>query len=164
MMKRHTRPESEELWKWLEQRPQKWWKEGPMFGNQFGWADIYEADNWHCIYCGRDLAENEDVLAESTEEHLVPQSLFAVGKQSGNVASNVAASCAGCNSLKGPFVPPIGDAAWANRKTYIAAMRKFIVEERARRAAKYRLHAFYARAKRIWTAKSKRQDDYLGNS
>ena len=47
------------------------------------------------------------------------------------------------------------------RKAYIAAMRLFIADERSRRAAKYRLHAFFARAKRIWTSKSKRQEDYL---
>ena len=163
-MKRHAKQESEELWTWLELRPQKWWKEGTLFGSNFGWADIHEADNWHCIYCGRDLAESEDVLAESTEEHLVPQSLFAVGKQNGNVANNVAASCAGCNSLKGHFVPPKGHAAWASRKAYIAAMRKFIAEERTKRAAKYRRHAFNARARRIWHSKSKRQEDYLENT
>jgi 5-methylcytosine-specific restriction endonuclease McrA len=163
-MKRHNKQESEDLWKWMELRPYKWWKEGTPFGPKFGWTDIYEADNWHCIYCGRDLAESEDVLAESTEEHLVPQSLFAVGKQSGNVPDNVAASCTGCNSLKGPLVPPIGDTAWSSRKAYIAAMRKFIAEERSKRAAEYRLHAFNARAKRIWTCMSKRQGDYLENT
>ena len=159
-MKRHTKTESEELWQWLESRPKKWWKEGTLFGPSFGWADIFEADNWHCVYCGRDLAENEDVLVESTEEHLVPQSLFSIGKQNANYENNVAAACAGCNGLKGPNIAPIRDAAWATRKSFIMAMRKFIVEERAKRAAKYRLHAFNARAKRIWTDKTARQNDY----
>lgn len=161
-MKRHTKPEAEELWKWLESRQDQWWKKGKAFGPKFGWADIYEADNWRCIYCGQDLAANEDVLAESTEEHLVPQSLFALGKQNQNFENNVAASCAACNSLKGPHVPPKGDAAWGSRKAYIAALRKFIAEERAKRAAKYRAQAFNARAKRIWTAGTARQQDYLG--
>ena len=160
-MKRHSKSEAEELWRWLESQGNKWWKSGTAFGPRFGWADIYESDNWCCIYCGRDLAENEDVLAESTEEHLVPQSLFAIGNQNSNVENNVAASCGGCNALKGPHVPPKGDPAWASRKSYIAAMREFIVEERVRRSAKYRLKAFNARAKRIWAAKTARQLDYL---
>ena len=150
------------MWKWLESQPKKWWKEGTAFGPQFGWDDIYEADNWHCIYCGRDLAENEDVLAESTEEHLVPQSLFAIGKQNASVTNNVAASCAACNSLKGPHVPPKQNPVWKSRKDYIAAMRIFMAEERAKRTAKYRQQAFNARARRIWTEKSTRQRDYLG--
>ena len=160
-MKRHNKTEAEDLWKWLEAQPKKWWKDGTAFGPQFGWDDIYESDNWHCIYCGRDLAENEDVLAESTEEHLVPQSLFAIGKQNANVSNNVAASCTGCNGLKGPSVPPKGSAAWKSRKAFITAMRTFIAEERAKRMSKYRQKAFNARAKRIWTENSARHKDYL---
>ena len=160
-IRRHTPTEIRALWAWLEKRPSKWWRQGTAFGPKFGWLQIFEGDSWHCIYCGCDLARNEDALAESTEEHLVPQSLFSAGNASADVGDNVAACCTTCNGLKGPAVPVIDAAAWKSRAAYIAAMRLHIDDERAKRAARYRAHAFKVRASRIWSAEKPRQKDYL---
>jgi hypothetical protein len=107
------------------------------------------------------LAESEDVLAESTEEHLVPASFLSLYKQNANIENNVVAACAGCNGLKGPVMPKKGDPAWSSRKAYIASMRDFVAKARAARAEKYREHAFHARARRIWDRQTARQADYL---
>jgi len=161
MIKRHTPAESVALWKWLAAQPVRWWQLGTAFSSQFGWPQIFEGDNWHCIYCGRDLAESEDVLAESTEEHLVPQSVFLAGGASADVGDNVAACCSSCNGLKGHAVPEIGDPEWKSRGAYVQALRKYITEERTKRSARYRAHAFKARAARIWSSSVPRQKDYL---
>jgi len=161
-MKRHNKSEAQALWKWLESRPKKWWSEGKPFSSTFGWPDVYEADNWHCIYCGKDLAENEDAFAQSTKEHLVPQSLFTGSSKNPNHEQNVATCCTACNELKGSHVPEIASPAWATRRAYISAMREFIAVERAKRAAEYRARAFKALARRIWSDKLHRQKDYLG--
>ena len=161
MIKRLTTKETEALWKWLEAQPIKWWKSGTPFGPQFGWPQIFEGDSWHCIYCGRDLAESEDVLAESTEEHLVPQSVFAIGNGNVDVGDNVAACCSSCNGLKGPAVPVMNAPEWRSRAAYVQAMRTYIEEERTKRASRYRSHAFKARAARIWSKTIPRQKDYL---
>ncbi len=160
-IKRHTPGETKALWAWLEKQPVKWWRQGTPFGPKFGWLQIFEADNWHCVYCGCDLARSEDAVAESTEEHLVPQSLFNVGNVSSDVSDNVTACCTSCNGLKGPAVPVIGSPAWKTRASYIAALRIYIDEERVKRAARFRKHAFKVRAGRIWTRTSTRQRDYL---
>jgi hypothetical protein len=160
-IKRHSPTEMKALWAWLAKQPQKWWQQGTPFGPKFGWLQIFEADNWHCIYCGCDLARSEDALAESTEEHLVPQSLFNVGGASADVGDNVAACCTSCNGLKGPALPVVSSPAWKSRAAYILAMRAYIDEERVKRAARYRTHAFKVRARRIWTSTNLRQRDYL---
>src|SRR4030095_14100318 len=129
-MKLHDKSDHDQLWSWLSGQKKLWWREGREYGPKFGWADIYEADNWHCVYCGRDLAESEDVLAESTEEHLVPASYLSLDKQNANIESNVVAACAGCNGLKGPAMPKKGDLAWCSRKAYIAFMRDFVAKAR----------------------------------
>jgi 5-methylcytosine-specific restriction endonuclease McrA len=161
-MKRHDKNESAALWKWLESRPKKWWIEGREFGPKFGWPEVYEADNWHCIYCGKDLAENEDAFAEATKEHLVAQSLFTGSDRNPHHENNVAVCCSACNELKGPHMPEINTRAWSSRREFILAMREFIGAERAKRAAEYRARAFKALARRIWSEKSTRQKDYLG--
>lgn len=161
-MKRHDKKESEALWMWLEARPKKWWLEGREFSSNFGWPEVYEADNWHCIYCGKDLAENEDAFAEATKEHLVAQSLFTGSKQNPNHESNVAVCCTACNELKGPHMPEVNAKAWSSRQAFVSAMREFIASERAKRAAEYRARAFKVLARRIWSEKIARQKDYLG--
>lgn len=161
-MKRHNKTESAALWKWLETRPDKWWKKGKPFDSQFGWPQIYEADNWHCIYCGKDLAANEEVFAESTKDHLVPQSLFSLSKLNANYEFNVAICCSACNELKSSFMPEIGKPPWSSRQAYVNAMRELITSERLKRAKEYRDRAFKALARRIWSDKNVRQNDYLG--
>jgi hypothetical protein len=161
MIKRHNPKEAQALWAWVQKRPNKWWQSGTKFSSSFGWPQIFESDNWHCIYCVCDLAHSEDALAESTEEHLVPQALFSLGGLSADIGDNVAAACATCNSLKSSAAPVINDPAWASRAAYIAAMRIYIGDERIRRAIQYRTHILKVRAKRIWSATNVRQKDYL---
>jgi len=160
-IRRPSAQEIDALRKWLESQRNPWWRTGTPFSAAFGWADIFAADNWHCIYCGRDLAESEDVLAESTEDHLVPQALLTTGDAKAHTANNVAACCASCNGLKGPAVPEKDSPAWQSRAAYVTALRAYIDGERASRAAKYRVQAFKARAKRIWNKSDARQKDYL---
>lgn len=160
-VKRHTPAETKLLWAWLAKTQNKWWTGGAKFSPQFGWLQIFEGDNWHCVYCGADLARSEDALAESTEEHLVPQSLLNLGKVSGEYENNVSACCAGCNGLKGSAIPVLNDPAWQSRAGYIKAMRDFIHAERQKRAARFLKHAFRVRAARVWTKGTARQNDYL---
>jgi hypothetical protein len=160
-IKRHNPKETAALWAWLESQPRKWWRQGTAFNSEFGWIHIFQADNWHCVYCGCDLARSEDALAESTEEHLVPQSVFNAGRIKGDVGDNVAACCATCNGLKSSAAPIIGAHAWKSRAAYIAAMSCYIDAERAKRAAQYRTHAFKVRAARVWSRSDSRQRDYL---
>lgn len=160
-MSQATSQTVKDLQDWLGKRKDQWWTQGTPISSSFGWIQIYEADNWHCIYCGRDLAANEDVLAESTKEHLVPKSVFRKGGPGPNVGNNVAACCPGCNGLKGQYFPPIDSPAWASRKAYIANVRDYIAAKRAERVKEYRTHVFKSRAMRIWTAANTRQQDYL---
>src|SRR6187431_126395 len=54
----------------------KWWIQGKEKDHSQGWAQIFERNEWKCLYCSKDLAASTDALAESTEEHLVPRSLL----------------------------------------------------------------------------------------
>jgi hypothetical protein len=160
-IKRHTPQETKALWEWLKIQKPQWWIQGTRFGPTFGWLQIFEADNWHCVYCGCDLASSEDALAESTEEHLVPQSLLNVGDVSADVGDNVAACCATCNGLESSAAPTVASPAWKTRAAYIAAMRAYIDSERAKRTAQYRAHVFKVRARRVWSSSNNRHRDYL---
>ena len=61
----------------------------------------------------------------ATEDHLVPASLAGKGREFGNLIL----SCVVCNRLKANFVPEGLDAKKERRK-YIAAVRKHILERR----------------------------------
>ena len=52
---------------------------------------IFEAWEWECAYCGKDLSENT-----ATIDHIVPK--FKGGH---NIKSNMCCSCSTCNKLKG---------------------------------------------------------------
>lgn len=118
----------------------KWWREGGRKDPDHGWVEIFKQSDWKCIYCSRDLAASTDALAESTEEHLVPRSLLEPNGEEPNVAHNMAACCAGCNTLKGECVPAAGHAAWATRKAYVKACFRFISGHRLKNFLKYRDH------------------------
>jgi len=137
-----------------------WWERGKPSAPSFGWPEIYKADCFHCIYCGKDLAENEDLLAESPVDHLVPFYLFTCTPSSNS--NNLVAACAGCNGLKGGNVPEIGHPAWECRKVFIFEMRGFINRLREERKKDYAQHTtFEARSGRIWKDSDDRQLDYL---
>ncbi len=85
----------------------KWWIGGGKKDFNRGWVEIFKQTDWKCIYCDRDLATSTDALAESTEEHLVPRSLLEANGIHASTAHNMAACCAGCNSLKNESMPPV---------------------------------------------------------
>lgn len=118
----------------------KWWTSGGKKTADRGWVEIFDQSDWRCIYCERDLAASTDALAESTEEHLVPRSLLEANHIEPNVAHNMAACCAGCNTLKAEFVPPSEDPCWKNRKSYVKACYRFISSRRLENFRRYRDH------------------------
>ena len=117
-----------------------WWTGGGKKDSDRGWVVIFKQSNWRCIYCGLDLAASTDALAESTEEHLVPRSLLEPNGAEPNVAHNMAACCAGCNALKGEYVPPADDPSWKNRKAYVKACFRFVSSRRLKNFLRYRDH------------------------
>ena len=85
----------------------KWWTNGKKKDCDQGWVEVFQLSHWKCIFCGRDLAASTDALVEATgQEHLVPRSVLEPNGAEPNVAHNMAACCAGCNALKGEFIPP----------------------------------------------------------
>ena len=108
----------------------KWWTNGKPKAHDQGWVEIYEDSQWKCIYCLKDLVSSTDSLVESTEEHLVPRALLEANGVKANHAHNMAACCAGCNSLKSDWIPPANHPAWKSRKNYIKAAQKLIAEKR----------------------------------
>jgi len=138
----------------------KWWEGGKKFAFNFGWKEIYAYDGWTCIYCGKDLIEHEDIVATSTEEHLVPQSLFITSAEA-NTENNVVACCAGCNGLKGPAVPPPSDPAWNSRKEYIAGAREYIIKRRVDRITQYAQYVAVSKIKRLFPSPTNRLLDYV---
>ena len=115
-----------------------WWLGGKSRSSVFGWVDVFEASDGKCVYCARDLAASTDALAESTEEHLVPRSSLEANKAVFDNEHNMAVCCAGCNTLKGEFVPPASDASWKNRKAFIKACSRFIAQRRLANFQKYK--------------------------
>lgn len=118
----------------------KWWTGGGRKDTDRGWVEIFKQSDWKCIFCLRDLAASTDALAESTEEHLVPRSLLEPNGAEPNMAHNMAACCAGCNGLKGEFVPPFDHACWKTRKDYVKECFRFISSRRLKNFLKYRVH------------------------
>lgn len=104
------------------------------------WDKIFDAAKWKCIYCGADLATSTDIIASTTEEHLVPRTLIeSVGHQP-NISENLTSCCATCNGLKSDYVPPIESSAWKTKETYIAICRKFVARRRLQNFEKYLPH------------------------
>lgn len=118
----------------------KWWADGKAKAHDQGWVEIYENSHWKCIYCAKDLVSSTDSLVESTEEHLVPRALLEANGISANHAHNMAACCAGCNSLKSDWVPIAGHPGWKNRQSYIKACQQLIAEKRYANFKKFNPH------------------------
>lgn len=126
----------------------KWWTGGGKKDPDRGWTEIFKQSDWKCIFCGRDLAASTDALAESTEEHLVPRSLLESNGVEPNVAHNMAACCAGCNGLKGEYLPPADHPCWNTRKAYVKECFRHISGRRLRNFMRYRDHVEAALKKR----------------
>jgi|GEM_PF-3240167 hypothetical protein len=118
----------------------QWWTNGGKKDSERGWIQVFELSHWKCIYCGHDLAASTDALAESTEEHLVPRSLLEPNGAEPNVAHNMAACCAGCNALKGEYVPSQDHSCWKSRQAYVKESFRFISSQRLKNYLKYRNH------------------------
>lgn len=118
----------------------KWWADGKPKASDQGWVAIYEQSHWKCIYCAKDLVSSTDSLVESTEEHLVPRSLLEANGVNANHSHNMAACCAGCNSLKSDWVPPAGHPSWKNRQSYIRACQQLIAKKRFENFKKFNPH------------------------
>lgn len=87
---------------------------------------LFERDKGRCVYCGMDLTADYDRFMMATEDHLVPVSKGAVGRD----LANLILSCMVCNRLKGNYVPDGLDAG-SNRRKYIAAIREHIHKHRS---------------------------------
>lgn len=118
----------------------KWWSGGGKKDFNRGWIEIFQQSGWKCIYCDRDLATSTDALAESAEEHLVPRSLLEANGVHASTAHNMAACCAGCNSLKNESMPPATHPCWKSRKAYVRECRRFVAEQRFKNFQKYKAH------------------------
>ncbi len=118
----------------------KWWTNGKKKDSDQGWVEVFQLSHWKCIFCGRDLASSTDALVEATEEHLVPRSLLEPNGAEPNAAHNMGACCAGCNTLKGEFVPPKEHPCWKSRQTYVKECFRFISSQRLKNYLRYRDH------------------------
>jgi hypothetical protein len=133
-----TEQERKEFYAFL--KGPKWWTNGKKKDTDQGWVEVFRLSGWKCIFCGRDLAASADALVEATEEHLVPRSLLEPNGAEPSVAHNMAACCAGCNALKGEFIPPRDHPAWKSRQAYVKACNRFISSQRLKNYLRYRDH------------------------
>ena len=118
----------------------KWWTNGKKKDSDQGWVEVFQLSHWKCIFCGRDLASSTDSLVEATEEHLVPRSLLEPNGAEPNTAHNMAACCAGCNTLKGEFIPLKEYPCWKSRQAYVKECFRFISSQRLKNYLRYRDH------------------------
>ena len=117
-----------------------WWLGGNKRSASFGWVDVFEKSDAKCIYCSRDLAASTDALAESSEEHLVPRSLLEASGVKYDNEHNMAMCCAGCNALKGDYLPQAAHPCWKSRKSFIKECTRYIAECRLKNFQKYKMH------------------------
>jgi CRISPR/Cas system Type II protein with McrA/HNH and RuvC-like nuclease domain len=89
---------------------------------------LFERDLGRCVYCGLNLKADFDRFMMATEDHLVP-----VSKGGTNDLDNLLLSCRTCNGLKANFTPPETLDAESRKREYIGAVRKHIMEWRAKR-------------------------------
>lgn len=128
--------ERENFYRALKMTP--WWFGGVDKAPDTGWEEIFRESEWQCVYCKTDLALSTDVLAESTEEHLVPRSLLEANKLNPNNTGNMASCCSRCNGLKNEFVPPEDDQCWAKKIEYVKVCKRFIDARRVDNFEKYK--------------------------
>jgi len=121
-------------------RGPKWWTNGKKKDTDQGWVEVFKMSQWKCVFCGRDLVASTDALVEATEEHLVPRSLLEPNGAEPSVAHNMAACCAGCNALKGEFVPQKNNPCWKSRQAYVKECCRFIASQRLRNYLRYNSH------------------------
>ena len=104
------------------------------------WDKIFNGAAWKCVYCDADLATSTDIIANTTEEHLIPRTLIeSVGHQP-NIGENLTSCCASCNGLKSDYVPPIDSKDWLDKDRYIAVCRKFVARRRLQNFDTYLPH------------------------
>jgi len=104
------------------------------------WDKIFDAGKWRCVYCGTNLAASTDIIASTTEEHLVPRTLVESIRHQPNLGPNLAPCCSSCNALKSDYVPPLDSPAWKKRTKYIELCRQFIARRRLQNFKEYLPH------------------------
>ena len=62
--------------------------------------EVFQRDNYRCVYCCRDMMVDFDTFMIIEEDHLVPRS-----KDGEDIPENVVIACAVCNRLKGDYAP-----------------------------------------------------------
>lgn len=102
-----------------------------------GWPSIFMRDNFHCIYCSRNLSAELDAMLASVTDHIVPESILRKNQKAYNHRSNLAAACSVCNNLKGDYRPIPEDPAWLSREQFIHNVRERIKGERERKRRVY---------------------------
>ena len=90
---------------------------------------LFERDKGRCVYCGVDLKSDCDRFLMATEDHLVPVSKGAKGRD----LENLILSCVVCNRLKANFIPEPPIDPKKERRKYISATRAHIMMRRAER-------------------------------
>ncbi len=94
---------------------------------------LFERDQGRCVYCGMDLKADYDRFMMATEDHLVPQSKGAKGRD----LENLILSCAVCNRLKANFVPDPPIDPKTDRRKYISTVRAHIMVRRSERMKEF---------------------------
>ena len=106
-----------------------WWHRDPIRRSgscEWSWIEIFQRDDFRCVFCGTNLAESSRALAHGSIDHLIPRSVFR-NEQEANRGGNLVTSCADCNALKADWRPvALTDLAWRSRAAFIGAARHHI--------------------------------------
>ena len=94
-------------------------------------SKVFERDNHHCVYCGKNMLADLDAFMSAEEDHLLPRSAAGTDEP-----ENIVTSCNVCNRLKGNFVPD-GIDITTDRPSYVSAVRSRILERRAEKLKEF---------------------------
>jgi hypothetical protein len=106
--------------------PSKWWFGGGerVVRNQAAhWRRLLSRDNFHCVFCCRDLTADLEVLGGRAVDWLIAPELFPSEDKAGR-PWNFAACCASCGVLRRGWAPRLTD--WSSRHSYIVATRRHL--------------------------------------
>src|SRR5664279_2682321 len=104
---------------WLRDIPREYNPE------RYSWVEVFERDEFKCVYCRNPLDRSSAEVATSTIDHIVPRKLFSP-RGAASRGSNLAACCPQCNSLKSDWHPEFNSPVWDSRSAFIEAVRRQI--------------------------------------
>lgn len=145
----------------LAGHPDRWWYKGDVRSPSAGWPAVFEAANYHCVYCRKNVSASLEDIVSSTTDHVVPQLIFPEGGKhphGPNHLNNLVPACSVCNSIKGSWHPPLDSKAWNSRKEFIQEARREIKRIKDERRKTYGKHLNRAKIT-IW--KSPEHGDFL---